>query len=290
MIRLILIGLSCLCLTNCSKPIADFIINAEAEEAPALIKFKNTSKGAQSYVWKMDNTIISENESLEHLFLSSGRYDVELTANNNSKSAKQTKTLFIEAPQECRVYMKTTLGEMTFVLNELAPIHRDNFIDLVEKEYYIGLSFHRVINGFMAQGGDKKSRKERVLVETSEEITQEINTELIHRKGALAGARMPDEINPERASSGTQFYIVDGKTLNEYDIKAFADKNLVDYNKEQIALYLKHGGAPQLDGAYTIFGQLINGFDTLDKITKVEIGDQDKPLEAIRILELKIIN
>lgn len=277
-------------LGGCSKPVANFLISADSRKAPALINFKNSSTGADSFVWTVNDSIVSEQETVDHLFLSSGRHEISLIASKLDKSDKKMQTIFIDAPELCHVYMNTTAGPFIFKLSESTPTHRDNFIKLIESGYYHGLSFHRVIEGFMIQGGDDKSRKKKGNFTFQDQIKEEINTELLHFKGALAAARMPDDVNPDKYSSGTQFYIVDGRDLSTEDIENYESNKLFSYSQENIQQYLKSGGAPQLDGEYTIFGYLISGFETLDKIAKVETGNADVPVKDIRILETKIVN
>lgn len=281
---------STLLIASCSKPTAEFLINADDNQAPALINFKNLSKNSESYIWSINEDVVSEDETLEHLFLESGRYDIQLKALKDGKIASQTKPVFIDAPKNCSVYIETSLGAMTFVLSELTPNHRDNFLDLIEKKYYNGLSFHRVIDGFMIQGGDNKTRKTKDRFKFKEQIPSEFNKEHFHYKGALAAARMPDDINPDKMSSGTQFYIVDGVELSIDAIKNHEASKLFSYTVDQKKRYLESGGAPQLDGEYTVFGYLIDGFDVLEKISKIETGEMNVPLKEVLILDIKAIN
>lgn len=285
---LILWGL--LQIVGCSTPTANFLISAESRKAPALINFNNQSTSAESYVWEVNDSIISTVDDAQHLFLNSGRYEICLTASKDNKSHQTIQTIFIDAPQLCHVYMKTSLGSFVFALSESTPGHRDNFISLIESGYYNGLSFHRVIDGFMVQGGDNKSRKGQTSITYKDQIREEINEDLFHVKGALAAARMPDDVNPDKFSSGTQFYIVHGRNLTSEDVENYESSKLFTYSGNDKKRYLEEGGAPQLDGEYTVFGYLVSGFDTLDKIANVETGELDKPIVDIRILETHIIN
>jgi len=269
---------------------ASFIISAEQEKAPALITFKNNSTGADTYNWEINGQAISQESDMEYLILESGRYDVSLEAVKDGKNDIQTKTIFVDAPEKCHVYMKTTMGDFVFELSELTPGHRDNFIDLIEKGYYHGLKFHRVIDGFMVQGGDNATRSEKTDIEFRDQIPDEIDSGLLHFKGALAAARMPDNVNPDKYSSGTQFYIVEGRPLTEDEGENYNSGNLIEYNQKDKETYMTQGGTPQLDGEYTVFGRLVKGFNVLEKISNTETAEMDAPLNDIFIIETLIIN
>ena len=135
-----------------------------------------------------------------------------------------------------------------------------------------------------------KLRKTRFKGIIPDVIQPEINNSLYHTRGALAAARMPDEINPGKNSSSTQFYIVDGRSVDEDKLKDTESSKLINYSDEQIESYLSNGGAPQLDGEYTVFGFLVDGFDVLEAISVVKTNERDKPLEEVVILEAKILN
>jgi len=277
-------------LIGCSKPIADFTLISDSTSAPTKVKFKNTSVGAETYQWKINGKPLSDSVDINHQFLSSGRYTVDLTAAKGQKKSHVSKEFIVDAPIDCLVYMETSLGPLLLSLSELTPIHRDNFLKLVELSYYNDIAFHRVIDGFMIQAGDDRTRKVKKRIQHEEEIEEEISFELMHHKGALAAARMPDDINPERASSGTQFYIVDGRDVTIEELERVEAGKLFDYTEEQKEEYISKGGAPQLDGEYTVFGILIDGFDTLEKIVKAKTDNRDNPEEAVRILNVMSIN
>jgi len=275
---------------GCSKPIADFTLLSERSSAPVEVDFINISTGADTYQWTINNDVISDSTNIQHLFLSSGRYVVDLVAQKGDKTSRMSKEFIIQAPEECLIYMETSLGSLIFSLSELTPRHRDNFLKLVEDSYYDGIAFHRVIDGFMIQAGDDKTREKRKRIKHEEIIDKEFNNQLMHYKGAVAAARMPDDVNPERASSGTQFYIVDGRPLTSSDLESFESGKLFDYTAEQKEQYLKIGGAPQLDGEYTVFGFLVGGYETLEKISEVKTDNRNNPEEPVRILKVISIN
>lgn len=195
------------------------------------------------------------------------------------------------------VEINTTAGRIVVELYNETPLHRDNFLKLVREHYYDSLLFHRVIAGFMIQGGDPDSRKaeDRTVVlgdgGPSYAIRAEFRPELIHRKGALAAARESDDVNPEKASSGSQFYIVQGRTwlpadLRQLEAKMNAkrpDSTAVHYTQEQVDTYQKVGGTPHLDGNYTVFGQVLEGLDVLDLIAGQPTDGNDRPLTDVRM-------
>lgn len=195
--------------------------------------------------------------------------------------------------------ISTRFGRMVVRLYDETPEHRDNFKRLAADGAFDGTTFHRVIAGFMIQGGDPNSRDDDPLNDGSGgpgyTIPAEIRPGLIHKRGALATARQGDNFNPERASNGSQFYIVHG-TIFPLDVlpqfeertrEALADTSF-SYSAEARSMYSTVGGAPNLDGAYTVFGELVEGFDVLDDITRVAtpaaMGQRNSP-QANRPLE-----
>lgn len=243
-----------------------------------------------------------------------------------------------ENPQ---ILIKTTMGDIKLKLYDNTPIHRDNFIKLINSNFYDGISFHRIIKNFMIQAGDPDTR-----LNSGESLPDSLRTYTIpaefnqlnfHKKGALAAAREGNDINPSMRSSGTQFYIVQGVKYNDDEldlaekrinsnikqalfnrlIKETADsaklsgKNLSDSEIQDLAsvkmfdylttnkdykipedhrqVYKTIGGVPRLDCTYTVFGEVIEGLDVLDKIASVQTDSNDKPLNDVRIINIKII-
>ena len=196
--------------------------------------------------------------------------------------------------KEVRVEMVTTEGRMVFVLFNDTPQHRDNFLKLVNEHTYDSLMFHRVINRFMIQGGDPESRHARsgqMLGEGSLGYTvpAEFRKEHFHRKGALCAARLGDNINPRKESSSCQFYIVQGQPVDPKMLDMMAQRYGKTFSEEQRKVYATEGGTPHLDGDYTVFGQLIEGMDVLDRIASVKTDRSDRPLNDVRILSVKVI-
>jgi cyclophilin family peptidyl-prolyl cis-trans isomerase len=236
------------------------------------------------------------------------------------------------------VLIKTKYGDMKVVLYNQTPLHRDNFMKLTKERVFDSLIFHRVIKGFMVQGGDPKSKRatqEQVLGDgdLNYTIPAEIVPGIIHKKGVIAAARNGDEENPERRSSATQFYLAQGKVYKLDDVPSIelnlnnraaeslflklksekidtlmlfqmarnkegydklleklkqkairqVDKNPVRLTKQQIETYTTLGGIPHLDGAYTVFGEVIGGLSVIDSIAAQPTGLNDRPLENIRM-------
>lgn len=243
--------------------------------------------------------------------------------------------------ENTKVLIKTTAGDITIRLYDGTPLHRDNFIRLVNMGFYDGISFHRVIKDFMIQAGDPLTRSGLTKIQSDSlstyTIPAEIRKEYYHKKGALAAAREGNDVNPEMRSSGTQFYIVQGKKYTDQDIAAAAERinsnlkqiifsrlirqiadsarragtplqesevqekaslKMFDYltsqgdfkfTDEQVNAYKTTGGVPRLDGTYTVFGEVTEGFDVVDKIASVPTDASDKPVTDVKILKIKIV-
>jgi peptidyl-prolyl cis-trans isomerase B (cyclophilin B) len=239
------------------------------------------------------------------------------------------------------VTIKTNHGEMVAILYDETPKHKANFIKLAKEHYFDSLLFHRVISGFMIQGGDPDSKKAKPGVPLGNggpgyTVEAEFNPKFFHEKGALSAARLGDGQNPTKASSGSQFYIVQGTvvppsnieelridqmklnmgfrqimqnpankpmidSLNQVymsgDMEAYKRKIFAlaprieretgmkvtkDVSPEKIKAYTTVGGAPHLDGGYTVFGRVIKGLDVIDKIASVPIAGE-RPVEDVRM-------
>lgn len=185
--------------------------------------------------------------------------------------------LFAQQNKETLVLIKTTYGDITAKLYNDTPLHRDNFIKLIKQGWYDDSPFHRVINNFMIQGGGNKAGK----TDPGYTVPAEFKSHYIHKKGALAAARMPDQINPEKQSSGSQFYIVQGQKYNAATMQMMSQRNGFAYSEDHLKTYANLGGTPHLDGTYTVFGEVIDGFDVIDKIAAVQTGQADRPLTEV---------
>ena len=191
-----------------------------------------------------------------------------------------------------KVKIETKLGNIIVRLYDATPIHRDNFVKLVKEGFYDGTLFHRVIKNFMIQGGDPDSKGAPADKELGEgdpgyTLEAEIRSGLYHKRGALAAAREGDDVNPERRSSGSQFYIVWGRTFTPRQLEYLDEKLKMEHpetgglNAAQQQLYASQGGSPHLDGTYTVFGEVEEGLDVVEKIQNLPTNDSDRPLEDI---------
>lgn len=279
---------------SCSAPKAAFQVVGDDYIVPAMISFENISKDAEHYKWDFGDDHHSTKVNPKHNYLMSGRYTVSLSAVNGDKVSVTTKEIIMKAPEDCFVVIHTSKGDMIAKLYSDTPLHQDNFIKLAEEGYYDGLLFHRVIKGFMIQTGDPESReaaKGRELGKGGPDYTiqHEIKDTLLHFKGALAAARQSDEVNPQKVSSGSQFYIVQGKALTQVEIENNEYEKGIIYNDDTREMYRKQGGTPNLDMEYTVFGQIISGLDVIDEIAESKTDHRNRPHEDVKILKITVI-
>lgn len=260
---------------------------------------------------------------------------------NNSTAMQQNE----QQDNRTKVLLETTFGNIEIVLYNETPKHRDNFIKLVKEGYYDGVLFHRVIKDFMIQTGDPDSKNATVdAFLGSGGPDYDIDAEFVypqyyHKRGALAAAREGDETNPERKSSGSQFYIVTGRRFSTGQLEMMAERmgeqrkgqifqqlaqsrmqeimtyqqqgdtvalnnlqneliaiteanyatNPVKFTESQMRDYSTVGGAPHLDGQYTVFGEVVSGLDVVEKIENVETGNHDRPVSDVKIIKATII-
>lgn len=186
------------------------------------------------------------------------------------------------------VKIETDSGTMVAMLSNKAPLTTANFIKLVKEHFYDGLLFHRVIKGFMIQGGDpdsKNAKAGQVLGEGGLKYTvpAEFDTTVFHQKGALAMAREGDDVNPQKASSSTQFYIVAGRTFTDKEMDKIEEKFKIKIPESHRLIYRAIGGAPFLDMNYTVFGQVVDGLEVIDKIANMARDENNRPLTDIRM-------
>ena len=185
------------------------------------------------------------------------------------------------------IVIETSMGNIELMLYDDTPIHRDNMIKLTKEGFYDGLLFHRVINNFMIQGGDPHSKNapkgQRLGTGgPGYRIDAEFRDNHIHKKGALAAARMGDNVNPKKQSSGSQFYIVQGQVYSEEQLLQLQERKMhAPFKPEEIEIYTTIGGTPFLDGSYTVFGEVVKGIDVLDSIAAVPTDHEDRPIEDI---------
>jgi len=190
---------------------------------------------------------------------------------------------FVKAQKETHVLIQTNMGDITVKLFDDTPKHRDNFIKLVKEAKYDGSIFHRVIKDFMIQGGGGPDGSK----DLGELVPPEFSQKHIHTAGKLCAARMGDQVNPGRMSSGSQFYIVHGRKFAANDIKSLGARTGFAYTDEQIKEYEVKGGAPHLDGQYTVFGEVVSGMDVVDKIARTPVKGE-RPAEDIT-MKMKIV-
>lgn len=270
------------------KLMAKFNVQINHKEAPATVTLMNESTGAETYAWDFGDGTTGGDTSKTHRYTHAGKYEITLTATKGKKTSTMTQTIVIDPPAKCLIEITTDYGVMMAELNDATPQHRDNFLKLVEEGFYNGLLFHRVIDGFMIQGGDPGSRNAESGVGLGAggpgyQVPAEFVDSLFHVKGAIAAARTGDNVNPERKSSGSQFYIVEGGPIDETTLNMLEKRKGFTYTPEQRAAYLEHGGTPFLDRDYTVFGKIISGFDVLEAISKVAKDNRDRPKEDVKM-------
>ncbi len=186
-----------------------------------------------------------------------------------------------------RILISTDSGNIRIVLYEETPLHRENFIKLIKEGYYDGQLFHRLIKNFMIQAGDphsKVAKSGEVLGQGGPGYTipAEIIPKYFHKKGALAAARKGDQANPTKASSGSQFYIVQGSVITKAQLDLMVESNKHrPFSEAEIAAYTKIGGSPHLDGGYTVFGEVEEGFEVLEKLMQVPVDSNNRPVTDI---------
>jgi cyclophilin family peptidyl-prolyl cis-trans isomerase len=267
------------------------------------------------------------------------------TDNKSNKETEMTDTTATTTAGDALVDISTSMGDIQVRLYGDTPKHRDNFLKLAAEGYYDGVLFHRVIKDFMVQGGDPDSKTAKPGQQLgSGDPDYTLEAEIVyprhfHRKGALAAARLGDQVNPERRSSGSQFYIVTGTVYKEGQLKQLekqlqmqqqqtifnrlasenrdkimtlrrnADRaglqalqdeliaqtekeaaaNPLSLTAEQVEAYSTVGGAPHLDGQYTVFGEVTKGMDVVEKIQSVATDRSDRPVEDIKVIKMTVV-
>jgi peptidyl-prolyl cis-trans isomerase B (cyclophilin B) len=184
------------------------------------------------------------------------------------------------------IKISTSYGDMIVKLHNETPAHRDNMVRLVKDGFYRDQLFHRVIKDFMIQGGDPNSTGAKPGEQLGNggpgyTVPAEFNKTLIHKKGALAAARMGDQVNPEKASSGSQFYLVQGRVFSQEELDIMAQRGKGEIQKGVAEIYKTIGGTPHLDGSYTVFGEIVEGLDVLDSIAAVQTDRYNRPLTDV---------
>ena len=222
----------------------------------------------------------------------SSQADTATTGSNNQEQKNPTKKK--KPAQMTKVLLKTSMGDIVIALYDETPLHKENFIKLVNDKYYDGVLFHRIIQNFMIQTGDPESKTAKPGQMLGNggpgyTIPAEFVPGLYHKRGAVAAARMGDNVNPKKESSGSQFYIVDGRVFNTNEINRVIQMTGKTYSMDQIKDYTSIGGAPHLDGDYTVFGEVVSGMEIVDKIAAQQKDGRDRPLEDIKIISAEIM-
>lgn len=189
------------------------------------------------------------------------------------------------------VEISTQFGNMKVKLFKETPKHKNNFLKLANEGYYNDLLFHRIIKGFMVQGGDPKSKGAPAGARLGGggpgyKIDAEIGAK--HFKGAICAARQGDAVNPQKKSSGSQFYLVQGRPQTEQQLDRIAQMKKITYTEEEKKKYMTEGGTAQLDNDYTVFGQVVEGMDVIDKLAAVKTAQGDRPLEDVK-MQVKVL-
>lgn len=194
--------------------------------------------------------------------------------------------IFGAKPKHRYVKITTNKGECIIMLYNETPLHRDNFIKLTKAHFFNGTLFHRVIKGFMIQGGDPASKSSDTAGNGGPlyTIPAEFSDNLFHKRGVIAAAREGDDINPQKESSGSQFYLVQGKTYNDQQLdiieKSRVKRAIPPYQRQ---IYKTLGGTPFLDNNYTVFGEIVKGIAMIDAIATQPTDKADKPLTDIKM-------
>ncbi|WP_443937270.1 peptidylprolyl isomerase [Pedobacter sp. MW01-1-1] len=204
-------------------------------------------------------------------------------------------SVYAAKPKNQYVKLTTSYGECIIKLYNETPLHTANFIKLTQKGFYNGTLFHRVIKNFMIQGGDPDSKKAKPGEELGNgdvgyTIPAEFNDSLFHKKGVLAAAREGDNVNPLKASSGCQFYLVQGKVFTDEQLDNL-EKNRLKHQipQAQREVYKTLGGTPHLDRNYTVFGEIVSGLELVDKIAALPTNKNDRPEQDVK-MEITVLS
>lgn len=282
------LGLLALLAASCARPVAKFSVEG-GKRVLEPVQLNNQSQKASRYQWDFGDGNTSEAESPAHKYKASGAYTIQLRAiNEKGKTKTVEQKISIEPPKACLAELETEYGTMLVELYDATPKHQDNFVKLAEEGFYDSLLFHRVIQNFMVQGGDPESKNAgpgQALGSGGPGYTVEAEfvDSLIHLKGALAAARTGDAVNPQKRSSGSQFYIVHGQKMTEDMLNRIEAQKGIRYSKEQREAYMEMGGTPFLDRDYTVFGRVVEGLDVLDKIAGVQTDGRDRPVQDVQM-------
>jgi len=199
--------------------------------------------------------------------------------------------MMISCQSDAQTYtIETNLGNIQVKLYDNTPLHKENFEKLVAEQFYDSVLFHRIIPGFMVQTGNPATKPgdnlDSLMNELNYTVPAEFVPEYFHKKGALAAARTGDAVNPEKRSSSSQFYIVQGRTFTDEELDQIEEQMQIRFSEFQRGIYKMIGGAPFLDQNYTVFGEVIKGLEVVDAIAAVPTGPGDFPVKDVRILRI----
>ena len=189
------------------------------------------------------------------------------------ENLREVLTQYGKENPEDEVIIESSFGVIKLKLYAETPLHRANFVKLIKEDYYDHADFYRIVYEFMIQGGDLQKK-------LNYRIPAEINPKYFHKKGALSMARV-DENNPEMQSSAAEFFIIQGARYADWDIDMEARNNGLTLTPEQKQTYITQGGYMSLDGRYTVFGEVTEGLDVVDKIASSKVFNEDKPINKI---------
>ncbi|MGB0976673.1 MAG: peptidylprolyl isomerase [Prolixibacteraceae bacterium] len=213
----------------------------------------------------------------------------DITELNNTPTAEQKRNAKIK-----KIIISTTMGDIHIRLFNNMPQYRDNFVKLIKEGFYDKLLFHRVIEDFVIQSGAADSRDaawDDIVGWKGPGYTlpAHINPKYYHKRGMIGSPRMPNDVNTDKRSDGGQFYIVQGRRYADYELDDIQKENNIKFTSSQRRTYKTLGGAPTLDGEYTIFGQVVAGMGIVDKIAKQEVNNEWRPVKNIRIKKISIM-
>lgn len=262
--------------------------SAKSKDAAATVT-ETASNAASSVADAAKNATQAAGDAAKNATQAAG--DAVSNAASATKDAVAGAVDMPDDGKDAMVEISTKFGTMKVKLFKETPKHKNNFIKLANEGYYNDLLFHRIIKGFMVQGGDPKSKDAPAGARLGGggpgyKVDAEIGAK--HFKGAICAARQGDRVNPEKKSSGSQFYLVQGRPQTKDQLDRIAQMKKITYTAEEIEKYKTIGGTAQLDNDYTVFGQVVEGIEIIDKLAAVATAQGDRPLEDVK-MQVKVL-